>query len=60
MMAAMLAIILYLVNIQETLIASYLLGAMIALVFVWALFDFCPSLWTLQKMFKETKCPKEV
>lgn len=53
MMATMLAVILYLVNVQELQYASYLLSAMISLVFVWAIFDFCPSLWTLKKVFKE-------
>jgi len=57
MMGTMLAVILYLVNVQELMIASYLLAAMIGLVFVWAFFDFCPSLWTLKKLFKE-ECPK--
>ena len=57
MMATMLTIILYLVNVQELMIASYLLAAMIGLVFIWAFFDFCPSLWTLKKVFKE-ECSK--
>ena len=57
MMGTMLAIILYLVNVQELILASYLLSAMIGLVLVWAVFDFCPSLWTLKKVFKE-ECSK--
>lgn len=57
MMGTFLVVILYLVNIQETVIASYMLGFMIAMVFVWAFFDFCPSLWMLKKGLKE-KCSK--
>lgn len=53
MMGTMLMIILYLFNVQELVIASALLAAVIGLVFVWAVFDFCPSLWTLKKIFKE-------
>lgn len=53
MMAAMLAVILYLVNIEQIMIASYLLTAMIVLVVVWAFADFCPSIWVLRKIFKE-------
>ena len=43
MMGTFLIVILYVVNIGEIVIASYLLGFMIAMVFSWALFDFCPS-----------------
>ncbi|MBE0499284.1 MAG: DUF2892 domain-containing protein [Campylobacterales bacterium] len=57
MMGTMLVIILVLVNIQETVIASFLLGFMIVMVYVWAFFDFCPSLWMLKKGLKE-KCTK--
>ena len=53
MMGSMLTLILYLFNIQEAMIASYLLAAVITLVFIWAFFDFCPSLWTLKKVLKE-------
>ena len=53
MMATALTIILYLFNAQEIAIASYLLAGVITLVVVWAIFDFCPSLWTLKKVFKE-------
>lgn len=53
MMGTMLAIILYLVNIQELMIASYLLSFMVVMVFSWAIFDFCPSTWGLRKIFKE-------
>jgi multisubunit Na+/H+ antiporter MnhE subunit len=57
MMGTMLLLILVLVNSGETMIASYLLGFMIAMVYVWAFFDFCPSLWMLKKGLKE-KCTK--
>ncbi len=53
MMGTFLVVILYVVNIGEIMIASYLLGFMIAMVFTWALFDFCPSLWMLKKVFNE-------
>lgn len=60
MMGTFLVIILYTVNIEELMIASILLGFMIVMVFTWALFDFCPSLWMLKKVFKEdaAKCSK--
>ena len=53
MMATMLSVVLYLFNIQEVMIASYILAGVIALIVIWAVFDFCPSLWTLKKVFKE-------
>ena len=53
MMGTFLVIILYVVNIGETMIATYMLSFMIAMVFSWAIFDFCPSLWMLKKYFKE-------
>jgi len=53
MMATLLVVILYLFNIQETAIASILLTGAIVLVTVWAVFDFCPSLWALRKILKE-------
>ena len=53
MMGTFLIVILYVVNIGETMLATYLLGFMIAMVFTWAIFDFCPSLWMLKKYFKE-------
>jgi hypothetical protein len=58
MMGTMLVIILFLVNIQETMIASILLGFMIVMVYMWAFIDFCPSLWILKKGLKE-KCTKQ-
>ena len=53
MMGIMLTVILYLVNIQELMIASYLLTFMVVMVFSWAIFDFCPSTWGLRKILKE-------
>lgn len=53
MMGTFLVVILYTVNIGQIMIASYLLGFMIAMVFSWAFFDFCPSLYVLKKVFKE-------
>ena len=54
-MAMALMAILYLFNIEEAMVANYLLSGVIGLVVIWAIFDFCPSLWTLQKLFKEKK-----
>ena len=34
-------------------IAYSLLGFVIATVFTWAIFDFCPSLWFFRKVLKE-------
>jgi len=53
MMATVLTIILYLFNAQELVIASYLLAGVISMIVIWAVFDFCPSLWTLKRVFKE-------
>ena len=53
MMGTFLIAILYTVNIGEIMIASYMLGFMIAMIFTWAIFDFCPSLWMLKKYFKD-------
>jgi len=53
MMGTLLTIILYLFNIQEIMIASYLLSGVISLVTIWAIFDFCPSLWFWKKVLKE-------
>lgn len=56
MMGSLLTIILYLFNIQEVMIASVALTGVIFLITIWAVFDFCPSLWALKKMFREEKC----
>ena len=56
MMGTLLTIILYLFNIQEAMIASYLLSGVIFLIAVWAIFDFCPSLWVLKRVLKEEEC----
>ena len=53
MMGTFLIVILYIVNIGEIMIASYMLAFMIAMIFTWAIFDFCPSLWMLKKYFKD-------
>jgi len=53
MMGTMLLIILYLYNTNEIIIANILLVAVASLVFIWAIFDFCPSLWSLKKVLKE-------
>ncbi len=57
MMGIMLMIILYLYNTQEMALANYLMGFMIGMISIWAVFDFCPSLWTFKKVFKE-ECKK--
>jgi hypothetical protein len=53
MMGTMFLVILYLYNTNEIIIANILLVAVTSLVFIWAVFDFCPSLWSLKKIFKE-------
>jgi len=53
MMGIMLFITFYLYNINEVIIANTLIVAIMSLVFIWAAFDFCPSLWGLKKIFKE-------
>ncbi len=57
LMGIMLSVVLYLFNTQHVMLANYLLVFIIAMIVIWAFFDFCPSLWTLRKVFKE-ECSK--
>jgi len=57
MMGFMMMVALYLYNTGETMFANIILGGMTVLVLIWAIFDFCPSLWTLKKIFKD-ECSK--
>lgn len=56
MMGIVLMLILYLFNSNATELANIALSLVIGMVFVWAFFDFCPSLWGLHKIFKDDKC----
>ena len=49
----MLTLIWVLFYVGEPTIAFGLLAFVIAMIFTWAIFDFCPSLWFFQKMLKE-------
>ena len=59
MMAIVLAISLYLMKFQpELILMDILIGELIMLfvigmIVVWAVFDFCPSLWFLGKFMKK-------
>ncbi|MGB5966663.1 MAG: phosphoribosylaminoimidazole synthetase [Sulfurimonadaceae bacterium] len=49
----MLSLIWALFYIGEPTIAFGLLAFVIAMIFIWAVFDFCPSLWFFKKVLKE-------
>lgn len=49
----MLSLIWTLFYVGESAIAFGLLAFVIAMIFTWAIFDFCPSLWFFQKVLKE-------
>ncbi len=49
----MLSCIWALFYLDESTIAFSLLGFVVAMIFTWAIFDFCPSLWFFQKVLKE-------
>ena len=49
----MLSLIWALFYLGESTIAFGLLGFVIAMIFTWAIFDFCPSLWFFKKVLKE-------
>jgi len=59
LMAIMLTISLYLIKYQPDLmligfsIGELLLAFIIIMIAVWAIFDFCPSLWFLKKVAKD-------
>lgn len=57
LMAAVLTIALFLFADGEMLYAMILQTLVIVMVIVWALFDFCPSLWIFRKVFG--KCPQK-
>lgn len=49
----MLSLIWALFFVGESSIAFGLLAFVITMIFTWAIFDFCPSLWFFQKVLKE-------
>ena len=55
MMAFMMSISLALFYTGSTQIASAILGFVIVMTLLWAITDFCPSLWLLSKLLKEEK-----
>lgn len=57
LMAIVLSVALYLTSIQELLFAIILQGFLIVMVLIWAITDFCPSLWLFGKIFGN--CKKE-
>jgi len=52
-MGTILLTALILFNVQELVLANAILIFVNILIFIWAFFDFCPSLWTLKKFLKE-------
>lgn len=51
LMAIVLTIALFLFASNEMLYAMILQTLVIVMVIVWAIFDFCPSLWIFKKVF---------
>ncbi|MEN8147787.1 MAG: phosphoribosylaminoimidazole synthetase [Campylobacterota bacterium] len=49
----MLSFIWALFYLGESTVAFSLLAFVVAMIFIWAIFDFCPSLWFFQKVLKE-------
>ncbi len=49
----MLSLIWALFYLDESMIAFSLLAFVVAMIFTWAIFDFCPSLWFFKKILKE-------
>lgn len=54
MMAAVLVVAYYLMSIGS-IYGSILLGFVIAMVVIWAITDFCPSIWALTKLVGHCK-----
>jgi hypothetical protein len=57
LMAIVLTVALFLFASNQMLYAMIIQTLVIVMVIVWALFDFCPSLWFFGKVFG--KCPKK-
>jgi hypothetical protein len=55
LMALMLMFVLYFFNSGVIWMANGILIFMIFMICIWAFFDFCPSLWSLKKLFREDK-----
>ena len=59
MMAVMLGVVLFLFNSGMAMIGNIIGGFMIVMIFVWAIADFCPSIWVLGKIVKPCNFGKE-
>jgi hypothetical protein len=57
LMAIVLTVALFLFASNQMLYAMIIQTLVIVMIIVWALFDFCPSLWVFGKVFG--KCPKK-
>lgn len=57
LMAIVLTVALILFASNQMLYAMILQTLVIVMVIIWALFDFCPSLWVFKKVFG--KCPQK-
>ena len=57
LMAIVLTIALFLFASNQMLYAMILQTLVIVMVIVWAIFDFCPSLWVFKKVLG--KCPQK-
>ena len=57
LMAIVLTLALFLFASNQMLYAMIVQTLVIVMVNVWALFDFCPSLWLFEKIYG--KCPKK-
>lgn len=55
MMAALLMVIFYCVNANMIALGSLLIVFMFIMIVVWALTDFCPSIWMLGKFLPSCK-----
>ena len=52
MMAIMVGVVMFLFNSGLVMVANIIGGFMILMMLVWAISDFCPSIWALGKMMK--------
>jgi hypothetical protein len=57
LMAIVLTLAMFLFASNQMLYAMIVQTLVIVMVIVWALFDFCPSLWLFEKIYG--KCPKK-
>ncbi len=57
LMAIVLTLALFLFASNQMLYAMIIQTLVIVMVIVWAIFDFCPSLWLFEKIYG--KCPQK-